>query len=144
MDWRIQTVECLEKMSPVKPELFKDRAQLFETEFGFLLEKLDHEAREDLISLFTQFAHLALNLWKIRTTFSVLGMADLAHVQFRLGSDQVDAEPTAVSALGQQLNGRPIAVVIRPLFISRPVMPKGKPQEQVVWSKALAWVSAHR
>lgn len=144
IDWRIQTVECLEKIVPFNPALSSSKAHSFEAEFGFLLREMDQEARKDLADLFTGFAHLALRLWKIRSNISVLGMPQLADESYQLGSNRVQGEPAVVSALGHRLNGRPIGVVIRPLIISEPVMPEGKPQQQVIWSKALVWVSGQR
>ena len=132
------------KHCPIRPGIVDEQSTLFKTEFGSLLGEIDQAAREDLPNLFTDFAHLALRLWKIQTSISIVGMPELAHLEFQPGSAELQGEPAVVSALGQELNGRPIGVVIRPLIISEPVVPEGKPQQQVVWSKALVSVSAQR
>ena len=134
-------MECLEKIAPFNPALAIEQAQAFEDKFRFLLGEIDQQAREDLAQLFTDFARLSLRLSKIRTTISVRGMPRLAGEEFQLESDLVQGEPAVVSVAGERLNGRPIGVVIRPLIISEPVVPEDKPQEQVIWSKAVVWVS---
>lgn len=134
-------MECLEKIAPFNPALALKKARAFEDNFWFLLGEIDQQSHEDLAQLFTDFARLSLRLSKIRTTISVLGMPRLADEEFQLESGLVQGEPTVVSALGERLNGRPIGVVIRPLIISEPVVPEDKPQQQVIWSKAIVWVS---
>lgn len=120
-----------------------NHAREFETSFGFLLKELDEESREDLCKLFNDFAHLALKIWKIRTNIAVFMMSDFANADFKLGSKHMDGEPTTVASLGQKLEGRPIGAVMRPLIVSELVMPEDGRSHQVVWSKALVWVSPH-
>jgi hypothetical protein len=117
------------------------KAKEFVTWFSFLLDELDQEALEDLAKLYTDFAHLAVRLWKIRTTIRVLEMPQLADSVFQFGSHKMEGEATAASSLGWRLNGRPIAVVIRPLIISEPVVLEDMPPQEVIWSKTLVWVS---
>lgn len=118
-------------------------ARQFENDFVFLLGKLDEEAREDLGKLFTAFALLALKLWKTRSSIAVIGMPTFADTAFELGSKHMDGDPTTVSSLGRRLDGRPIGVVMRPLIVSKPIVPEDRQQEEVVWSKAFVWVSPH-
>lgn len=134
---------CLESIAPLDPASSVAKAKEFETEFGFLLQELDEESREDLANLFTSFATLCLRLWKIRTDIGVFGMPGFVGAKFDLGSEHMDGEQVTVSSLGPKLNGRPIGVVMRPLIVAEPVVAAGKPPHQVVWSKALVWVSPH-
>ncbi|KAL6849649.1 hypothetical protein ACO1O0_009192 [Amphichorda felina] len=115
--------------------------ETFLTNPFFLAEETADGLKEFETALSIDFARLSLRLSKIRTTISVLGMPRLADEEFQLESSLVQGEPTVVSALGERLNGRPIGVVIRPLIISEPVVPEDKPQQQVIWSKAIVWVS---
>jgi hypothetical protein len=143
VDWRIQTVACLEAIAPFDPMTSASYARQFEQNFKFLLKELDEQSREDLGKLFTDFAHLALKLWKLRTNIAVYSMPDFADTKFELGSKLMDGEPSKVSSLGRKLNGRPIGVVMRPLIVSEPVVPADRRSYQVVWSKALVWVSPY-
>ncbi|KAK2594475.1 hypothetical protein QQS21_007822 [Conoideocrella luteorostrata] len=144
IDWRIQTVKCLETIVPFHPALAMSKAVSFVAKYGFLLQELDQAAHEELVGLFTDFARLALKLWQIRTSIYVAGMPQLANVEFQLGSHKMEGQHDIVSEMGQQLNGRPIGIVMRPLIYSEPVEQEGKPAEQVIWSKALVWVSGKR
>jgi hypothetical protein len=136
-------VACLESIAPLDPALSAAKAKEFETEFGFLLQELDEVSREDLAILFTGFATLCLRLWKIRTDIAAFGMPGFVGARFDLGSEHMDGEQVTVSSLGPKLNGRPIGVVMRPLIVAEPVVAAGKPHPQVVWSRALVWVSPH-
>lgn len=141
VDWRIQTVAYLESVAPFDHASSVTKAKEFETQYSFLLGELDEESREDLASLFTRFATLSLKLWKIRTEIAFFGMQGVDK-KFRLGSEYMDAEQVTVSSLGQKLNDRPVGVVMRPLIIAEPVGVDSQTSHgQVVWSKALVWVS---
>lgn len=96
---------------------------------------------DDLVSIISSFAKLALRLWRTRTNIHVQGMHSLAEKRFQLGSGHMDGDTAAVAAFGQRLNGRPIGVLMRPLIMSEPITTKQGEERMVVWSKALAWVS---
>ncbi|CAM1511903.1 Fc.00g094160.m01.CDS01 [Cosmosporella sp. VM-42] len=139
--WRVKTVELLQQSIHLREDGFIDSARDFAQEFSFLLQKLDKEAEEDLMHLFSDFAGLALRLWKKNTTIHVPPMSHFAQDGFQLKPDIMEADGAAVSVLGGRLSGRPIGVMTRPLIVSEPVVRQGQPKEEVIWSKAGVWVS---
>ncbi|KAL7805232.1 hypothetical protein V8C44DRAFT_231633 [Trichoderma aethiopicum] len=142
ISWRIQTVECLERSTPITECSVKREVDRFVEDYFFLLsaDKYDTEASKDLVQIFVDFASLALKLWKTRADVRWYNVKDFQDRPFQLGSPWVEVEPTSVSTMGQRLNGRPIALIIRPMILSRTLSKDGD-WEQVVWLKALAWVS---
>lgn len=111
-------------------------------EYWFLLsaDQYDHEANKDLVQIFTSFANLALKLWKTRANVEWCDMTRFGEAHFELGHPWLEVEQSLASAMGQRLNGRPIGLIIRPLIASKSLSKNGK-MEEVIWLKALAWVS---
>lgn len=142
ISWRIQTVECLEKSAPITEGSVKREVDRFVEDYFFLLsaDRYDTEASKDLVQIFVDFASLALKLWKTRADVRWYNVKDFQDRPFQLGSPWVEVESTSVSTMGQRLNGRPIALIIRPMILSRTLSTDGHWQD-VVWLKALAWVS---
>ncbi|TFB06034.1 hypothetical protein CCMA1212_001855 [Trichoderma ghanense] len=142
INWRIQTVECLEKSIFMTEEILKREADRFVKDYFFLLslEKYDPEASKDLVQIFADFATLALKLWKSRTHVGWCNTVGFGETAFELGNPWVEVESSLASRMGQRLNGRPIGLIIRPMIVSRTLAKDGKWQE-VIWLKALAWVS---
>lgn len=125
-----------------KTELYTKRANLFEEKFGFLLKKdRNEDDHSDLVDLFTDFSRLALRLWKVPTTIKVQGMPQLAAEDYLPGSSLVEYHHLSPSFKERRPQRLFAMVLTRPLIISKPVAPEGKPQREVVWSKAVAWVS---
>ncbi|KAL7790953.1 hypothetical protein V8C37DRAFT_410563 [Trichoderma ceciliae] len=142
IDWRIKTVECLEKSVPITEQYIQREVHAFVQEYGFLLhiDRYDNEAKKDLVQIFASFAILALKLWKTRTSVEWCDLTSFREAFFTLGHPWVEVEQSLVSTIGQRLNGRPIGLLIRPLIVSKSLSKNGT-MEQVIWLKALAWVS---
>ncbi|KAK5996057.1 hypothetical protein PT974_04483 [Cladobotryum mycophilum] len=143
IDWRIQTVESLEKAVPLLEDLFVEKAMTFIENFGFLLKEMGNEDGNDLIRLFFDFAGLALKIWKTRTSIQISCMQSFEKHPFEFGSNYIEADSVAASTMGQRLNGRPIGVITRPLIISQPLEQQAdQPPQEVVWLKAVGWLSS--
>ncbi|KAL7909394.1 hypothetical protein GGI35DRAFT_449761 [Trichoderma velutinum] len=141
IDWRIQTVECLKRSVPIVNEYLQTEVQKFVKEYGFLLsETFDQEAHQDLVQIFANFANLALKLWKTRTNIKWYDLNDFEKLSFQPGDPSIEVEQSLMSRMGRQLNGRPIGLLIHPMITSQPPSKSDK-REDVVWLKALAWVS---
>ncbi|KAF3075269.1 hypothetical protein CFAM422_002401 [Trichoderma lentiforme] len=142
IDWRIQTVECLERATPVMNDYLQREVQLFTKEYEFLIsdERYDQEAYQDLVQIFASFASLALKLWKTRTNIKWYSVNGFEEPYFQPGDSVIEVEQSLVSRMGRQLNGRPIGFFIHPMIGSQTQSKDGK-MEEVVWLKALAWVS---
>ncbi|KAK8913484.1 hypothetical protein VCV18_011490 [Metarhizium anisopliae] len=142
IDWRIQIVKYLEQDVNKKTELYTKRANLFEEQFRFLLKKdRNEDDHSDLVDHFTDFSRLALRLWKDPTTIKVQGMPQLAAEDYLPGSPLVEYHHLSPSFKERRPQRLFAMVLTRPLIVSKPVAPEGKPQREVVWSKAVAWVS---
>ncbi|EGX96744.1 hypothetical protein CCM_01402 [Cordyceps militaris CM01] len=137
-NWRVNTVRSLERTFPLDPEQIEVHVNLFLNTFGFLIETPDSSAREDLASLFAHFSQIALKLWQTPTSIRVVGMEHMDDCPFVKGNLYWECEPAVASALGEQVSGRPIGVVIRPCILSDPIPEPGEQSTPVVWSKALA------
>ncbi|KAH0528136.1 hypothetical protein TsFJ059_003034 [Trichoderma semiorbis] len=141
IDWRIQTVECLEKSVPIVNESLQRDVQIFVKEYGFLLsEKFDEEGNQDLVQIFANFAKLALKLWKTRTNIKWYDLNSFTEPHFQPGNPWIEVEHSLMSRMGRQLNGRPIGLFIHPVITSQSPSKSDK-MEEVVWLKALAWIS---
>ncbi|KAL6696355.1 hypothetical protein J3F84DRAFT_373780 [Trichoderma pleuroticola] len=141
IDWRVQTVECLERSVPIMNEHLQREAQIFAKEHRFLLsETYDQEAHQDLVQIFASFASLALKLWKTRTNIKWYSMNGFGELYFQPGHPSIEVEQSLMSRMGRQLNGRPIGLFIHPMIGSQSLSKNDK-VEEVVWLKALAWVS---
>jgi hypothetical protein len=117
----------------------------FIQEYQFLLKPLEHKDEDDLRNMFFDFSLIALKLWKLRTRIQVHSMPNFANHAFQLHSHWIQGEVDAVAKMGDQLNGRPIGVIIHPLILSLPIVngdsETGPKPQEIVWLKALAWVS---
>ncbi|EHK17269.1 uncharacterized protein TRIVIDRAFT_205868 [Trichoderma virens Gv29-8] len=71
IDWRIQTVKCLEKAIPLDLHFVENMAKEFVKNFHFLLKEMNDQALEDLYQLFIDFGNITLKLWKMRTAIKV-------------------------------------------------------------------------
>ncbi|EHK16863.1 uncharacterized protein TRIVIDRAFT_232360 [Trichoderma virens Gv29-8] len=142
IDWRIQTVECLEKAVPITEEYIQREVQDFVQEYEFLLsaDKYDNEANKDLVQIFTDFAILALKLWKTRANIEWCDINSFQNAYFELGHPWVEVEQSLALTMGQRLNGRPIGLIVRPMIASKSLSKSGE-VEEVIWHKALVWVS---
>ncbi|KAL6868612.1 hypothetical protein J3F83DRAFT_737734 [Trichoderma novae-zelandiae] len=142
ISWRIQTVECLENAVPITEGYVQREVDRFMEEYSFLLsvDRSDSEARKDLVQIFVDFATLAIKLWKTRAGVMWYSTMSFREVPFELGSPWVEVESSLVSTMGQRLNGRPIGLIIRPTISSKSLSKDGQ-WEEVIWLKALAWVS---
>ncbi|PTB64495.1 hypothetical protein BBK36DRAFT_1179698 [Trichoderma citrinoviride] len=142
INWRVQTVECLEQAVPITESYVTREVHRFVQEYGFLLstDQFDHEAGKDLARIFANFAGLALKLWKSRAHVCCCGIRGFGEAAFDLGNPLIEVDSSLASSMGQRLNGRPIGLIIRPAIWANSLSQDGT-VEQVVWLKALAWVS---
>ncbi|KAL7947534.1 hypothetical protein V8C42DRAFT_288560 [Trichoderma barbatum] len=142
VDWRIRTVESLEKAMPLGPRLVENKAKAFIQNYPFLLkDEVDDQALKDLIQLFVDFGSMTLNLWKTRTIIKVYGLPNFAKYKFSVDSIFIEADGVTSLASRRRLQGRPIGVVIRPLITSEPLGQDGEASKEIVWLKAVGWVS---
>lgn len=122
-------------------EYLQREAQRFVEDYEFLLSKTyDYEAHQDLVQIFASFASLALKLWKTRTNIKWFDLNGLGKRHFQPGDPWIEVEQSLTSRMGGQLNGRPIGLFIHPTITSQSPSKNDK-VEEVVWLKALAWVS---
>ena len=128
---------------PPARDHFMSSAQEFLNQYHCLIGDFNEAAGEDLLSLFSSFAGLALRLWKKKATILVPKMIEFAPTVFEVKSKYMVAEFSAKSTLGERLDGRPIGVMMNPLIVSQPVVRQGPPAEDVVWMNAVIWVSGN-
>lgn len=122
-------------------EYLQREVQRFVEDYEFLLsETYDHEAHRDLVQIFASFATLALKLWKTRTNIKWYGLNSFGKRHFQPGHPWIEVEQSLMSRMGGRLNGRPIGLFIHPIITSQSSSKNDK-VEEVVWLKALAWVS---
>ncbi|QYS98756.1 hypothetical protein H0G86_005920 [Trichoderma simmonsii] len=141
IDWRIQTVECLEKSVPIVNENLQREVQMFVEDYKFLLSEIyDHEAHQDLVQIFADFAKLALKMWKTQTNIKWYDLNSFEEPHFQPGDPWIEVDHSLMSRMGRHLNGRPIGLLIHPMITSQSPSKSDK-MEEVVWLKALAWVS---
>ncbi|KAL7906458.1 hypothetical protein GGI35DRAFT_109644 [Trichoderma velutinum] len=141
VDWRIQTVESLERATPFGLHLVENKAKRFVQDFHFLLKDVDDHALKDLAQLFHDFGSIALKLWKLRTVIKAHGLSRFAEQRFDAGSSFIEADFVGSPAARRRLQGRYVGVVVRPLIISEPLGQDGEASKEVVWLKAAGWVS---
>jgi hypothetical protein len=143
IEWRIKTLAILESMYPLSKHTVASAVEDFSRDFGCLFDG-DEEASEDLVSIFYNFASLALKLWKRRTTIEVQFLQQLAKDGFRGDTDLMAAEAGVASLLDPaSLKGRPIALLYRPRIVSKHVVKDPtQPRTETTWLKAVAWVSS--
>lgn len=127
---------------PIVNENLQREVQIFVKEYGFLLsaEKFDEEGNQDLIQIFADFAKLALTVWKTQTNIKWYDLNCFEELHFQPGDPCIQVEQSLISRMGRQLNGRPIGLFIHPLITSQSPSKSDK-MEEVIWLKALAWVS---
>ncbi|TQV99274.1 hypothetical protein IF1G_01489 [Cordyceps javanica] len=142
VDWRVNTLKSLGKNASLDPKVATEMAHRFVEDFGFLLIEMDKTAFTDLVELFIQFAEIALKLWSTKTHIVVSYPTEIWERGFPVGNPYVECEPGLVTTLGEQLNGRPVGVVLRPCIVSQPIQTAGHEPSQVVWSKAMVWLSS--
>ncbi|XWW96771.1 hypothetical protein V2A60_004751 [Cordyceps javanica] len=142
VDWRVNTLKSLGKNASLDPDAATEMAHRFVEDFGFLLIEMDKTAFRDLVELFIQFAEIALKLWSTKTHIVVSYPTEIWERGFHVGDPYVECEPGLAAALGEQLNGRPVGVVLRPCIVSQPIQTAGHEPSQVIWSKAMVWVSS--
>ncbi|KAL7798825.1 hypothetical protein V8C43DRAFT_328723 [Trichoderma afarasin] len=141
VDWRIQTVESLEKATPFNLHFVENKAENFVQDFHFLLKKVDDQALKDLSQLFLDFGNLALKFWKTRTIIKTHGMSRFAEQRFDTESPFIEADIVGSADARRRRQGRYVGVVVRPLIVSEPLGQDGGASEEVVWLKAAGWVS---
>ncbi|KAL6800811.1 hypothetical protein GGI42DRAFT_326970 [Trichoderma sp. SZMC 28013] len=141
IDWRIQTVQSLEKATPLNFHLAENKAKAFVQDFHFLLKQVDDQALKDLSQLFLDFGNMALKLWKTRTVIKTHGMSRFAEQRFDAESPFIEADGVGSPAARRRLQGRYVGVVVRPLIVSEPLGQDGEASGEVVWLKAAGWVS---
>ncbi len=134
----------MEKSFSLEPKFIEARAEQFVKTFGFLLQELDRSALADLLALFTSFSEIALKLWQTPTQINIVGMRDIYDWGFSTSCPYVECEAVVASALGAQLEGRPVGVLMRPCILSCAIPQPGKELPPVIWSKALVWVSREK
>ncbi|KAH0524354.1 hypothetical protein TsFJ059_006879 [Trichoderma semiorbis] len=141
VDWRIQTVESLEKATPFNLHLVENKAKNFVQDFHFLLKEVDDQALKDLSQLFLDFGNLALKFWKMRTIIKIHGLSRFAEQRFDAESPFIEADIVGSPDARRRRQGRYVGVVVRPLIVSEPLGQDGGASEEVVWLKAAGWVS---
>ncbi|KKP01748.1 hypothetical protein THAR02_06164 [Trichoderma harzianum] len=141
VDWRIQTVQSLERATPFNLHLVQNKAKNFVQEFHFLLKQLDDQALKDLSQLFLDFGNLALKFWKTRTIIKTHGMSRFSEQKFEVESPFIEADIVGSPAARQRRQGRYVGVLVRPLIVSEPLGQDDEASEEVVWLKAAGWVS---
>ncbi|KAL6694449.1 hypothetical protein J3F84DRAFT_376873 [Trichoderma pleuroticola] len=141
IDWRIQTVQSLEKATPFNLHLVQNKAKNFVQDFHFLLKQVDAQALQDLSQLFFDFGSMALKFWKTRTVIKTHGMSRFAHHKFDAESPFIEADVGGSPAARRRLQGRHVGVVVRPLIVSEPLGQDEEVSREVVWLKAAGWVS---
>ncbi|EGX96743.1 hypothetical protein CCM_01401 [Cordyceps militaris CM01] len=145
IEWRTKLVKILETVAPF---LLADATRLareFEQEARVLLKDPDEESRRDLADLFAKFSDIAIKLWKSPTEIRSRTMVGFQNCPYRKSDPWTECETTTLAQLGDQVNGRPIGVVMRPLITSQAIQKPGEdydPYSCAVWSKALVWVSS--
>ncbi|CAG9983344.1 unnamed protein product [Clonostachys byssicola] len=145
IDWRINTLQTLEKSTPMTTKAAENSATVFLNNFQFLIDELywdDKDAKGDLAKIILSFATLSLRLWKRRGNINVHYINSFANIPFRWKSPSMDADAQALATLGSQTEGRPIALLMRPGIISQPLARSGDVKVEVTWLKALAWISS--
>ncbi|OPB41336.1 hypothetical protein A0O28_0080540 [Trichoderma guizhouense] len=141
VDWRIQTVQSLEKATPFNLHLVQNKAKTFTQEFHFLLKEVDDQALKDLSQLFFDFGNLALKFWKMRTVIKTHGLVRFAEQRFDAESPFIEADVVGSPDARRRRQGRYVGVVVRPLIVSEPLGQDGDASEEIVWLKAAGWVS---
>ncbi|VUC31052.1 unnamed protein product [Clonostachys rosea] len=145
MDWRINTLQTLERSMPMTTEAAEYLATVFLENFQFLINDVywdDKDAKTDLIKMVLSFASLSLRLWQKRGNINVHYINDFANVPFQWRSPLMDADPQALATLGAQTDGRPIALLMRPGIVSLPLRRSDDVQAEISWLRALAWISS--
>jgi hypothetical protein len=145
MDWRINTMQTLEKSTPMTIKAAEYFAQVFLGNVQFLINDIywdDKDAKSDLTKMILSFASLSLRLWQKKAHINVHYINHFADVPFRWKSLCMDADPQALAILGSRTEGRPIALLMRPGIVSQPLAKSGDVKEEVTWLKALAWISS--
>ncbi|KAH6606449.1 hypothetical protein Trco_005602 [Trichoderma cornu-damae] len=136
--------ECLENSVPITEQYIQREVQAFVEEYEFLLrtDSYDEEANRDLAQIFADFAILSLKLWKTRVNIEWCDSTGFGNSIFDYGSPWMEVDQTLVSTKGgSRLSGRPVGLIIRPLIVAKPPTKEDR-AEEVVWLKALAWVSS--
>ncbi|KAL6787549.1 hypothetical protein J3E68DRAFT_445404 [Trichoderma sp. SZMC 28012] len=141
VDWRIQTVQTLEKATPFSLHLVENTAKTFVEDFHFLLKEVDDQALKDLSQLFFDFGNLALKFWKTRTIIKTHGMSRFAEQRFDTESPFIEADIVGSADARRRRQGRYVGVVVRPLIVSEPLGQDGGASREIVWLKAAGWVS---
>ncbi|KAK4073119.1 uncharacterized protein Triagg1_5399 [Trichoderma aggressivum f. europaeum] len=141
IDWRIQTVQSLEKATPLNLHLIQTKAKTFVQDFSFLLKQVDAQALNDLSQLFLDFGTMALKFWKTRAVIKTHGMPRFAEYRFDDESPFIEADGVGSPAARRSVRGRHVGVVVRPLIVSEPLGRHGEAGGEVVWLKAAGWVS---
>lgn len=114
---------------------------MFVEDYKFLLSEVyDHEAHQDLVQIFADFAKLALKMWKTQTNIKWYDLNSFEEPHFQPGNPWIEVDHSLMSRMGRHLNGRPIGLLIHPMITSQSPSKSDK-MEEVVWLKALAWVS---
>ncbi|ATY64024.1 hypothetical protein A9K55_004933 [Cordyceps militaris] len=147
IEMRTRLVKIFDKVAPFTRADATRLAREFEQEYPFLLEDLDEEARRDLVDMFVNFSGIAIKLWKSPTHIRVRTMTDFENCRFRNSDPWTECETKTLARLRDQVNDRPIGVVMRPLITSQTIPRPGEDYNSdicAVWSKAFVWVSSKR
>lgn len=141
-NWRVHTCGFLEAVFPPSSRFFEERAELFAEKYGYLMRELDDDCLPELTELMERFGGLAMQLWKRHVIIQVEGLeqADLKEFHSAKADMELHASVRGGTA-GQELDGRPVQVMVRPRIVSVPVREGGQLAGRVVWTNAVVWIS---
>ncbi|KAF3072797.1 hypothetical protein CFAM422_004919 [Trichoderma lentiforme] len=106
VDWRVQTVQSLEKVTPFNLHLVQNKAKTFTQDFHFLLKEIDDQALKDLSQLFLDFGNLALKFWKLHTVIKTHGLSRFAEQRFDAESPFIEADVVGSPDTRRRRQGR--------------------------------------
>ncbi|KAJ4317354.1 hypothetical protein N0V84_007411 [Fusarium piperis] len=141
--WRVQTVQYLEVAFPPSRRFFEERAEGFVRQYACLLQQVHEDTLLELAKLMGQFYKLAMQLWKRHALISVEGLEQENLKHFRSAQPDMEAEDSVLrGGGGENFDGRPVQVMVRPRIVSQLVHQDGQLADRVVWAKAVVWVSS--
>lgn len=138
-------MERLERMFSLGEIPFRAMAESFCTTYRHLLKSPDENVVHELEEIFSECAKLALRIWKAKKKIGVYGPERFSsdpRRRFMNSSPETKPDPAVQLAVRDpRLDGRPICMVVTPLICAYFQPEKAKALEQVVWSKAIVWIS---
>ncbi|KAK5994656.1 hypothetical protein PT974_05140 [Cladobotryum mycophilum] len=142
IEWRIQTLERLIKISPPTKEYSTRHAKAFLNEYSYLVKSVTEDSEEDLAKLILDFINVTIVLWTKRTIFNVVGFPEMPSQTFDMKNDLVhDASGVCLAGQHHEIHGRPLAVLVQPIVMATRYKPSGEEMTTVCWSRACVWVS---